>query len=262
MTFLHALLRNEPLLIQPQVLAAFIERCGLREAIEDLFGAAPKPEIQDGVGIIPLSGIIGKGLAPIEKMLGAVDVDEVGGQVEAFAGDPQVHTLLFDLDSPGGTVTGVPELADLVGRQSKPTVAFTSSLACSAAYWIGSQADRLIATPSACVGSVGVYIPFLDSSGAYALRGMAVDIIKAGKFKAAGFPGTSLSEEQRALLQERVNQLHATFKESVRNKRRYVRDGDMEGQEFYGREAADKRLVTGLVSSHQELLAQLTRRTA
>lgn len=255
-----ALLRNEPILIQTRVLADFVSRCGsFEETIRELLGGAPQPEIRDGVGIVPVHGIIGKGLSPIEKIFGAVDVDEVSAQIEEFAANPAVHTLLLDLDTPGGTVTGVPELADLIGRLSKATVAFTSSMACSAGYWVGSQADRFFATPSASVGSIGAYIPFVDSSGAFASRGVFVDVIKAGKFKAAGFPGTTLSEEQRGLLQDRVDQLHAVFKDSVRAKRSYVREADMEGQDFYGREAAEKRLLTGLVSSRAQLLDRLTR---
>jgi len=256
----NALLRNEPILIQTRVLADFVARCGsFEDTLRELLGSAPQAEIRDGVGIVPVHGIIGKGLSPIEKILGAVDVDDVSSQVEEFAANPAVRTILLDLDTPGGTVTGVPELADLIGSQSKPTVAFTASMACSAGYWIGSQAGRFFATPSASVGSIGVYIPFVDSSAAFASRGVFVDLIKAGKFKAAGFPGTTLSEDQRALLQERVDQLHAAFKESVRAKRRYVRDTDMEGQDFYGREAAEKRLLTGLVSSREQLITRLTR---
>lgn len=255
----QALLRHEPLLIQPRVLADFVARCGaFDDALQELFGSAPKAEVVDGVGVIPIYGVIGKNLAPIEKMLGAADVDEVASHVKEFAVDPNVHTILLDLDTPGGTVTGVPELADLIGRQTKPTVAFTSSCACSAGYWIGSQADRFIATPSAAVGSIGAYIPFLDSSAALAAEGMFVDLIKAGKFKGAGYPGTAMTEEQRAHLQTKVNQLHSVFKDSVRAKRQYVRESDMEGQDFYGREAAEKRLLTGL-ASREELFAGLTR---
>ena len=213
----QALLRQEPLLIQPRLLADFVARCGaFDEMLQELLGVPPKAEIIDGVGVVPVSGIIGKNLSPIERMLGAADVDEVAGQVKEFAADPNVHTILLDLDTPGGTATGVPELADLIGRQTKPTVAFTSSVACSAGYWIGSQADRFIATPSASVGSIGAFIPFLDSSAALAAEGLFVDVIKAGKFKGAGFPGTALSEEQRTHMQEKVNQLHSVFKTSVR----------------------------------------------
>ena len=255
----QALLRQEPLLIQPRLLIDFVARCSaFDEMLQELLGAPPKAEIIDGVGVIPVTGIIGKNLAPIEKLLGAADVDEIAAHVKEFAANPNVHTLLFDLDTPGGTVTGVPELADLIGRQTKPTVAFTSSCACSAGYWIGSQAERFIATPSAAVGSIGAFIPFLDSSAALAAEGMFVDLIKAGKHKGAGFPGTALNEEQRAHMQEKVNQLHSVFKASVRAKRQYVRESDMEGQDFYGREAAEKRLVTGL-ASREELLSGLTR---
>jgi signal peptide peptidase SppA len=257
--FLDCLLRHEPLLIQPEILSAFIERCGsFSDTFRELFGEAPKPEIVSGVGIIPISGILGHRLMPIEKMLGAADVEDIGRTTEQFARDPLVHTLLFDIDSPGGTVTGIPELAELIASQSKPTAAFTSSMAASAAYWLGSRADRFFATPSASVGSVGVYLPLVDSSGAFAHAGLRMEVVKAGRLKAIGVPGTSLTDEQRSHLQERVDQIHAQFKASVREKRRYVRDEAMQGQTFYGAEALEKNLVSDLVSSRAAALSQLT----
>jgi hypothetical protein len=167
--------------------------------------------VENGVGILPICGPIGSNLSPIEKMLGGCDVADISASFDAFAVDPSVRTLLLDVDSPGGTVTGVPELAAQIAAFPKPTLAFTSGEACSAAYWLASQADDFLATPSASVGSVGVYLALLDSSAALARSGLFVDVIKAGTYKAAGFPGTSLSEEQRALLQERVDMVHRMF---------------------------------------------------
>jgi signal peptide peptidase SppA len=259
MPFADSLLLHEPLLIQPELLSAFVARCGaFTDTLRELFGDVPKPEIVGGVGIIPVAGVVGHRLLPIEKMFGGVDVEDVARSVDDFGRNPQVHTLLFDIESPGGTVTGVPELADLIGAQGKPTAAFTSSLAASAAYWIGSRADRFFATPSASVGSVGVFLPFVDSSAAFAQAGLRMEVIKAGRLKGLGLPGTSLNEEQRAHLQERVDQIHGQFKASVREKRRYVRDEFMQGQTFYGSDALEKNLVSDLVRGRAEALSRLT----
>jgi signal peptide peptidase SppA len=164
---------------------------------------------------------------------------------------------VVDISSPGGTVTGVEEAAAALAQSSKPTVAFTATEAASAAYWIGASADRFVATPSSTVGSVGVYMAIPDYSKAFDMAGVKMDVIKSGTLKGAGIPGTSLSDAQRADLQEQVNAIHAEFRASVRSKRRMVKDEDMEGQVFSGRQAAGKGLVTGLGTSLAALVAEL-----
>jgi len=82
-------------------------------------------------------------------------------------------------------------------------------------------------------------------------------VIKSGSLKGAGIEGTSLSDAQRANLQEQVNAIHADFREAVRGKRRGVDDEDMEGQVFSGKVAAQKGLVTGITPSFQRLVAEL-----
>ncbi len=259
MTLAANLLRHDPLLVEPRLLSAFVARCGdFSDALKELFGEAPQARIENGIGIVPISGILGQGLLPIEKMLGATDIADLSATLDAFARDPNVRALLLDVNSPGGTVTGIPEVAEQIASFPKPTYAFTSSEACSAAYWLASQAGEFVCTKSATVGSVGVYLAVLDSSVAFAQAGLFVDLIKAGTYKATGFPGTALTDDQRALLQERVNQIHGMFKAAVSSKRRYVRESALEGQAFYGVEAAKRNLVTGIVPSRAALLTKLT----
>ena len=259
MSFANAILRHDPLLIEPRLLSTFVARCGsFTDVLKELFGEPPQARIENGIGILPITGILGQGLMPIEKMLGATDTLDLSTKLHEFASDPKVRALLLDVDSPGGTVTGIPEVAEQIAAFPKPTYAFTASEACSAAYWLGSQAGEFLCAKSATVGSVGVYLAVLDSSVAFAQAGLFVDLIKAGTYKAAGFPGTSLTDDQRALLQERVDQIHSEFKASVKAQRRYVKDSALEGQAFYGSEAAQRNLVTGLVSSRSALLAKLT----
>lgn len=260
MNLANALLRHDPLLIEPRMLCSFVERCGsFTDALKELFGSPEEARVENGIGIVPIHGVIGQGLLPIEKLLGATDMQDISETLDKFASDPSVQQILLDVDSPGGTVTGIPELAEQIASFPKPTTAFTQSEACSAAYWLASQADNFLCTPSANVGSVGVYLAVMDDSAAFANAGLFVDLIKAGTYKAAGFPGTSLTEEQRSLLQTRVDQIHANFKEAVLSKRKYVEASSMEGQVFYGTQAAQANLVTGIVPSAKALLQRLTR---
>jgi signal peptide peptidase SppA len=193
-----------------------------------------KPSVDGETAIIPIKGVIGKGLCDMEKAFGMVDVDDVSEMVQWAMEDDSIKSVMFDIASPGGTVSGVPELAEQIRElgKMKPTVSYTEDMACSAAYWIGSQAYAFMASKSAQVGSIGVYLPFTDMSRMAEMQGIKVDVIKAGKFKGAGIPGTSLTEDQRTMLQDRVDYIHSEFKGDVKAMRS-VRDEDMEGQDFF-----------------------------
>lgn len=259
----NALKGREPLLIDPSRAAdhaATAANAGmLEETLTLVFGKKPEPYKAGRVGVIPLRGVIGKGLSRLEALTGAADVDEFTTALEMLEDDEEVEYIVVDISSPGGTVTGVEEAASMLARSSKKTIAFTDTEAASAAYWIGSAADRFVATPSATVGSIGVYMAIPDYSKAFEMQGVRMDVIKSGTLKGAGIPGTSLSDAQRADLQAQVEAIHSEFKESVRRKRRMTKDEDMEGQVFSGRQAAQKGLVTGLGTSLAALIADLNR---
>ena len=82
----------------------------------------------------------------------------LGQTVTALANDPEVGTVIVDIDSPGGLVTGTPEAGDAIfaARSGAQVVALINPLAASAAYWLASQAAEVVAVPSADVGSIGV----------------------------------------------------------------------------------------------------------
>ena len=256
---LNGLNGREALLIDPakandhRILA---EKFGFTDMLAQLFGEVPKAYIaEDGTGVIPIAGVIGKGLSPIEKMTGAVDVNAIAEAIDEYCMNPQVTRIAFQVSSPGGTVTGVEELANKVRNISKPTMAYTDSEMASAAYWVASAADKVVASPSSTVGSIGVYMTIADMTEMAKAQGIKMVVIKSGKFKGAGIPGTSLSEEQIANLQDSVDAIHADFKASVLQTRKLVKAEDMEGQVFSGKQAAQRNLVTGLADSFSEAVA-------
>ena len=248
---------REPLLIDPAKAkdhAVLAEKFGFTDMLAQLFGVAPKPYVVDGIGVIPVVGVIGKGLSPLEKMMGAADVNDIGDAIDAMAANPEVEKVALQVSSPGGTVTGVEELANKVRNLGKPTMAYTDSEMASAAYWIASAADRVISSPSATVGSIGVYLAIPDYSKAAEMAGIKMVVLKSGKFKGAGIEGTSLNADQVENLQASVDAIHADFKAAVSMKRKMVKADAMEGQTFSGKQAAQQGLVTGLSDSFNEAL--------
>jgi hypothetical protein len=265
---------NRPLLIQPEQAAAYLERTtkvdlplgaklsDFSDMLAAMFGEPATLEVFPPYAIVPIKGVISKNVSEMDALCGACDIETVEEMLEAAERDASVKTVILVIDSPGGTSTGVPELANRIKNFSKEVLAFTDNEACSAAYWLGSQARAFYATPSSTVGSIGCYIAYPDCSKAYEMEGVKMEVIKSGLFKGAGISGTSLDDQQREMLQREVEEIHSDFKTAVKSVREFADDSAMEGQSFSGKNAAEAGLITGLVNGFDELMETLNANVA
>jgi signal peptide peptidase SppA len=155
---------------------------------------------QGGVAVIPVFGVITARPSIYEAYGLTISAQTIGRRVREALADPDVKAVVLDVDSPGGVISGVPELAaELRGlRGAKPIVAHADYLMASAAYWIASQADEIIAAPSALVGSVGVYSMHVDQSGFLEQMGIKVTLIAEPAQKVRGNPFEPLGEDAEA----------------------------------------------------------------
>lgn len=229
----------------------------VEESNTDIFGE-PLPVMEVDVDMklatIPVVGIVGHRIGMLEKTCGVVDVRDIRQNVKVALENPFVETILFDVNSPGGTVTGVPELADYIAQATKikKTIAFTDTLMASAAYFLMAGCSEIISTPSADVGSVGVYQALLDVSKLYDDLGVKVELFKDGEYKAMGIEGIPLTDKQRELLQSDVNKISLMFKEFVKQYRK-VSDETLQGQTFMGFDAVDNGLIDGVIDTSEDL---------
>jgi len=214
--------------------------------------------IYGSVGVVDVAGIIGKKISMLESMCGGVDVNSILGRVQSLANDPAIRTIVMDWNSPGGTVTGVPEAYNALVRvaSQKTLISYTETQMCSAAQWLASASTSIYAAASATVGSVGVYNLILDKSAALAQSGVRVDAISAGKHKLMGAPFAPLSTEQRAMLQSRVDSIHSDFKAAV-TRNRSVDPAAMEGQGLTGKEGVKSGMIDGIYPTLGALLNRL-----
>lgn len=234
---------------------------GIVQAFADSHGNGRDRDLFTRVGNIAqvnIHGVVGKRVGAFEKCSGVMDCDDVERALAAALDDSSIEGILLDVDSPGGTVTGVPELAAVIAEvdAQKPVVAFTDRQMASAAYYLAAGARAIYATGSAHVGSIGVYSAWLDASRAFEMNGLSMEVDKVGKYKAAGLYGTSMTAEQRDLIHSRTEEVAAWFKGFVRGQRPAVPESAMEGQEFYGVEAKANGLVDevgGLEDAFDEL---------
>ncbi len=120
--------------------------------------------LRDGVAILPVMGPIFRHASLFTDLSQATTVDSIAADFHAALRDPQVRSILLNFDSPGGEASGIGEMAGLIHRARgvKPIAAYVGSLGCSAAYYLAAAAERLIAHPSAILGSIGVLTTWED----------------------------------------------------------------------------------------------------
>lgn len=145
-----------------------------------------------GIAVLPLYGVITQRGNMIEDVSGpgSVSTQKFAAALRQALADESVSQILIDIDSPGGSVYGVAELADeiVAARAQKPIIAIANSLAASAAYWIGCSASEFYVTPGGEVGSIGVWQAHFDYSQALAAEGVTPTLISAGTYKVEGNP--------------------------------------------------------------------------
>ncbi len=191
------------------------------QAVEDQFGSSdPRPLIRVGsVAVIPIQGVISQKINLVDNISGpgGTSTELLSRQIDQAIKDPQVKSILLDIDSPGGSVFGVQELFDAVmaARDSKRVVASVNSLAASAAYWLACAANEMAVVPSGQVGSIGVYMMHDDVSKRMEQAGVKTTFIQAGKYKTEGNPYEPLGAEARAAIQEQVDGYYDMFVKAV-----------------------------------------------
>lgn len=212
-----------------------------------------------GVAVVPIYGVLAKNLSAYEESCGGgTDVNPIGFALNQAEADSAVKKIVLDIDSPGGEVTGIPELGNRIreiSKAGKPVIAFSDALTASGAQWLGSSAIESYATSSSRHGSIGVYSAWLDETVALQMRGLRLKLFTAGKHKAAGAPFRGLTEEEEAMIQANVTRIHEEFRAAVRIQRPGVTDASMEGQVFDAGEALKRGLIDGIVGDWEEFLA-------
>ncbi|MDE1905034.1 MAG: S49 family peptidase [Rhodospirillales bacterium] len=239
--FLAQRLFNTPLALHPAKAAviarAFGERFGIgavlrggTEAAAEAFAfeeeddgpAEPKPyAVAQGIASIPVQGTLVHRLGAMRPYSGMTGYDGVRACLAMALEDPAVRGVLFDIDSPGGEVSGCFELADVIfaARGRKPMWAVVDDCAFSAAYAIASGADKVVVPALGAVGSIGVIALVADVSKAMESAGVVVNVIQFGARKADGLEVLPLSPEGRDRFQADVDTMGARFVETVARNR-------------------------------------------
>lgn len=225
---------ERPWAIQPAMLAVLAEVVNLRitgspltdDEIETRVAAAQNGPRQgasraQGVAVIPIYGVISPRMDLMTAMSGGTSVEGIRRSFREAQGDPDIGAIVLDVDSPGGAVDGIFELADEIraARGGKPITAVVNTQMASAAYAIGSAADEIVISPSGQAGSIGVVAMRPDQTGADEKLGVAWNVITAGGNKDTYNPHVALSDEGRGEIQSIVDDYYGMFVAAVQKSR-------------------------------------------
>ena len=228
--------------------------------------AAPRA-VRSQAGNIAVLGLYGPIVQRADMMslcTGATSTQAFTQAFRAAMSDETVGQILIDIDSPGGTVFGVGELAAEIrsARGTKPVIGVANSLCASAAYWIGSACSELYVTPGGQVGSIGVIAAHEDVSKAMEAEGINVTLITAGKYKAEGNPFGPLDAEALASIQSDIDSYYVDFTGAVAKGRNVpvdaVRSDMGQGRMLRGAAAQSAGMVDG-VKSYDAVIAHMKR---
>lgn len=183
---------------------------------EDFVRQRPEMEIdEDGFAHISVYGVTAMHLSNIEKSCGNTGYDQIIEEIK-MATKRGVGGFFFNFDSGGGMVQGCDEAARAISSIKVPTVAFCETYMCSAAYYMGSGCNQIVATSTAVIGNIGTICPWIDESKMWEVEGLEFDpIVSDGAELKSTFHGPSITNEQRQFLQDNVNNAARMFRDHV-----------------------------------------------
>jgi protease-4 len=187
----------------------------------------------DAVGLVRLEGGIGLTAATGDSVNGEV----VLGQIRQAQANDRIKAIVVYINSPGGTVVPADEIYQALREATKPVVAVMGDIAASGGYYVACGADKILAHPATLTGSIGVYGRLLNAEELLDKLGVEGIIVRSGDAKAVGNVFERPTEEQLAIEQAIVDELHELFVQAVAEGRA------MDATEV--RELADGRPYTG-----------------
>jgi protease IV len=189
-------------------------------------------------------------LVKLEGLL--VTSEHVVEELNAYADDSSIKAIVLRIDSPGGGVVVSQEIYNAVKnarKEGKKVVASMGTVAASGGYYVAAAADRIVANPGTLTGSIGVKMEFANIEKLLEKIGVKGMVVKAGEYKDVGSPFRDMSEPEKKILQDVIDDVHSQFIKAVAEGRN-MQEADVrtiaDGRIFTGRQALDLKLVDQL----------------
>lgn len=177
-----------------------------------------------------------------------ISADDVVDELDRFRKNDSIKAVVLRIESPGGSVAASQEILEAAKKLSnkKPVIASMGSVAASGGYYIACGATKILANAGTVTGSIGVRMEHVMLGELFKWAKIQHQVLKSGKFKDLGSIDRPMTEEEKKILQDMLDDIHAQFKEEVsrsRNLEMAVVDEFADGRVFTGRQALERKLV-------------------
>ncbi|WP_264688669.1 S49 family peptidase [Wolbachia endosymbiont (group B) of Catoptria pinella] len=200
--------------------------------------------------VIAIHGILTKKPGAFDDFLGMTSYEKIQEEIEEALENKEVETIILDIDSPGGEVNGVFDLADFIysARGKKRIIAIANDDAYSAAYAIASSAEKVFVSRTSGVGSIGVIASHIDQSGFDEKCGIKYTTVFAGSRKNDLNPHEPITSESLESLQKEVGRLYEMFLQLIARNRglSIEKIRSTEAGLYFGKNAVDIGLADGM----------------
>jgi ClpP class serine protease len=212
---LHTELSGRPWALHKETFESFIRNENAAGPGLRLPAIQRKSVSQDGVAVIDITGPITPRASFLNMLFGGTDVETIQQDLSAALADSSISKIVLSIDSPGGSTSGISELADRIfsARSIKPIESFVSGMGASAAYWLAAATSRITISDTAMVGSIGVVGTVIDDKERQKMQGVIFhQIVSSNAPKKRPDPATP---EGRQVLQNEIDGIGSVFTAKV-----------------------------------------------
>lgn len=216
-------------------------------------GTSHDTEYGGKIAVIPVRGSLTNRTYGMSALSGLTSYTQIRENIQVALDDPSIKSIILDLESNGGSVSGAFDLVDWIYsiRSIKPIVAFANEYAYSAAYAIASAADSIYLPRTGTLGSIGVIMQHKDISGMNESLGIKYTTLTAGKYKDDYTPNAPLSKHAISQAQRMLDTDYKLFVDTVIHNRPNLTSDVITGfgaSIFHGQDAVDIGLADGIKS--------------
>ncbi|MDN3668000.1 signal peptide peptidase SppA [Echinicola jeungdonensis] len=193
--------------------------------------------------------IVAEGEIVSEPMDGTISSKVFAEEIKKARKDDDIKAIVLRVNSPGGSVLASEVIWREVkeAQKVKPVIASMSELAASGGYYISVPADTIVAQPNTITGSIGIFGLWFNAQGLLNNKlGITVDVAKTGELSDFMNPTRELSELERNVIQNQIEDGYDTFIQRVADGRKMSRESVLEvasGRVWSGMQAKKNGLV-------------------
>ncbi len=196
---------------------------------------------EDRIAVLTLDGVIQDTGAPSPFFPEGYNHQFFMNQLNDIYEDPSVKGIVLSVNSPGGGVVESTDIYDMIRliqeENEVPVYVSMGGMAASGGYYVAAPAEKIFVNHETLTGSIGVIMQSLNYAKLAEKYGIDFNTIKTGPYKDIMSPSREMTDEERGMLQEMINDSYDRFVEIIVEGRN-MSDADV-------RKVADGRILNG-----------------